>query len=239
MVMANRVPALKVSIYVSEGESHRGVPVSSAILNFLFYRGIAGAIVTKGSAGFGAEHRLRSSHFVEISDHLPILIQFIDIQDKVEAVLDNLQELVGNGMMEIQETTILRASDVSSGGKKSSAQPGLLQGAACVMTIYIGESDRWNGQPLYQALVDALRSNDVAGVTVDRGILGYGTKKELHREHKFRLSSDLPIALSVVDTKARIQQLLPLLEQMIEQGLVVFSDAEVVAYARRDATSAS
>lgn len=229
--MLHRMQALKVSIYVSDGESHRGVPLSSAILNFLFYRGVAGAIVTKGSAGFGADHRLRSGSFVEISDRLPVTIQFIDTPEKVDGLIEKLQELVGNGQMEIQETTIIQRADKLS--HASHQPPWRLQGHASVMTIYIGESDRWNGLPLHEALVDALRSNDIAGVTVTRGILGYGVKKEIHKERAFHLSSDLPIMLSIVDTREKIQKLMPLLDQMIEQGLVVFSDADIVSYAHR------
>jgi PII-like signaling protein len=228
--MLNQKPALKVSIYVNEGESHRGVPVSSAILNFLFYRGVAGATVTKSSAGFGADHRLHSSSFVDISDHLPVIIQFIDPREKVDALMEKLQELVGHGTMEIQETIIIQPAGHPSIAQKT---PIRMEKSVCMMTIYIGESDRWNGQPLHEALVDAMRSNDISGVTVTRGILGYGVKKEIHKERAFHLSADLPIVLSVVDTGEKIQQLMPLMDQMIEQGLVVFSDAEIVSYAHR------
>lgn len=228
--MNTHMPARKVSIYVSDGESHRGVPISSAILNFLFYRGVAGAIVTKGSAGFGAEHRLHSSDFVEISDHLPVLVQFVETSEKVDELMEKLQELVGSGMIEIQETTVIKHADDSS---QIARTPIRLEGTACIMTIYVGENDRWNGQPLHEALIDAMRSNDISGVTVTRGILGYGAKKEVHKERTFRISSDLPIVLSAIDSREKLQQLMPLLDNMLEQALVVFSDAEIVTYAHR------
>ena len=75
MLQAGR--ALKVSIYLSDGATHHGVPVYSSILDFLFYRGISGATVLKGIAGFGADHHMHSSSVVEISDRLPIKIEFI------------------------------------------------------------------------------------------------------------------------------------------------------------------
>lgn len=226
----NRVPALKVFVYISDGESHRGVPLSSAILNFLFYRGISNAVATKGAAGFGAEHKLRSSSFVEVSDHLPVVIQFFDAKDKVEPLLDKLQEIVGDGAIEIQETTVLE--NMAAAARPERVAPPL-EGPVSVMTIYIGESDRWNGIPLHEALVDAFRSNDISGVTVARGVLGYGAKKEIHKERVFRLSSDLPIAVTVVDQPEKIRQLSPLLDQMVEQGLVVVSEATLVAYSHR------
>ena len=232
IAMNTRIPARKVSMYVSDGESHRGVPLSSAILNFLFYRGVSGAIVTKGSAGFGVAHRLHSSDFVEISDHLPVVIQFVETPEKVEALMEKLQEMMGGGMMEIQETTIVKPEASLSQIPRT---PVRLEGKACVMTIYIGENDRWNGLRLHEALIDAFRSNDISGVTVSRGILGYGVKKEVHKERTFRLSSDLPIILSAIDSWEKLQQLMPLLDQMLEQALVVFSDAEIVTYNHRPA----
>src|SRR6202451_3058581 len=70
--------AMKVSIYLSEGSTHHGVPTYSSILDFLFYRGVSGATVLKGIAGFGADHHMHSSNLVDISDHLPVKIEFIE-----------------------------------------------------------------------------------------------------------------------------------------------------------------
>lgn len=229
--MKERVPALKVTVYISDGESHRGVPLSAAILNFLFYRGIANAVATKGSAGFGKEHKLRSSSYVEISDHLPVVIQFLDTKEKVSALMDKLQEIAGEGTIEIQETTTLSNAVPATLAKRLAAP---LAGQISMMNIYIGENDRWNGVPLHHALVDAFRSNDISGVTVARGTMGYGVKKQLHKERALQLSSDLPLVVSVVEQKEKIEHLTPLLDQMIEQGLVVISEATVVAYTHRD-----
>ena len=104
--MLNAGKALKVSIYVSDGATRHGVPAYSAILDFLFYRGIAGATVFKGIAGFGADHHMHSSSSVEISDRLPLVIQFIESREKVEPLLGKLQDLVGSGLIEIHDNEI-------------------------------------------------------------------------------------------------------------------------------------
>src|SRR5580658_9428144 len=98
--------ALKISIYVSEGSKHHGIPVYSSILDFLFYRGVSGATVMKGIAGFGADHRMHSASIVEISDQMPLKIEFIETPEKVSEILGKLEELVGTGMIEVQETTV-------------------------------------------------------------------------------------------------------------------------------------
>jgi hypothetical protein len=99
--------AVKVTLYVSDGAKHHGVPVYSSILDYLFHSGIAGAAVFKGVAGFGAKHRLHSAHILEISDHLPIKIEFIESREKVDQVLPELEKRSGSGLIEIQETTIV------------------------------------------------------------------------------------------------------------------------------------
>lgn len=99
--------AAKVTIYLSDGAKHRGVPVYTSLLDFLFHSGIAGATVLKGVAGFGHAHRIHSAHILEISDHLPIRIEFIESHEKVEAILPELQRRTGSGLIDIQETTVV------------------------------------------------------------------------------------------------------------------------------------
>ena len=111
--MLNAGKAVKVSIYLSEGSKHHGVPTYSSILDFLFYRGVSGATVLKGIAGFGADHHMHSASIVEISDHLPLKIEFIESREKVNELLGKLEELAGTGMIEIQETTLAKPAQVS------------------------------------------------------------------------------------------------------------------------------
>src|SRR5208282_2068687 len=144
--------AVKVSIYLSEGSTHHGVSTYSSILDFLFFRGVAGATVLKGVAGFGADHHMHSASFVEISDHLPIKIEFIESRRKVDELLGKLEEMVGTGMIEVQETTLAKAADVSKKKKAPTPAHMKIEGKAKLMRIYIGESDRWNNRPLHKAL---------------------------------------------------------------------------------------
>src|ERR1700728_877642 len=164
--------AVKVSIYLSEGSKHHGIPTYSSILDFLFYRGVSGATVLKGVAGFGADHHMHSASIVEISDHMPLKIEFIETREKVNELLGKLEELAGSGMIEVQETTIAKPAQVSKPKSVPVAGHVKIEGKAKLMQIYIGESDQWQGKPLYDALVRAMRANDLAGASVYRGILG-------------------------------------------------------------------
>lgn len=99
--------ATKVTVYLSDGTKHKGVPVYTAVLDFLYKNGVAGATVCKGVAGFGAGHRIHAAHIVELSDHLPIRIEFIDSAEKVQSLLPELQQRCGCGLIEMQETAVI------------------------------------------------------------------------------------------------------------------------------------
>jgi len=231
--MLNAGKALKVSIYVSEGTTHHGASTYSSILDFLLYRGVSGATVMKGIAGFGADHHMHSSSIVEISDHLPVKIEFVETREKVDELLGKLEELVGSGMIEIQETMVAKPAQTSKAKSVALPEHLKMEGKAKLMRIYVGESDRWHGKPLHEALVEAMRAHDIAGVTVYRGILGYGAHRRVHKEKPLHLSNDGSIMLSVIDIEEKLQAFLPLVEQMVEEGLVVLSDVDIIKYSYR------
>lgn len=105
-----------------------------------------------------------------------------------------------------------------------------VKGPAKMLRIYIGKDDRWEGKPLYEQIVSRLKAADIAGATVYQGAMGYGAHQRLHPGGRFGLSRDLPIMITVVDSEARIQEVLPMLDEMIAEGLVVLSDVEVIKY---------
>ncbi len=99
--------ATKVIVYLSDGAKTHGVPAYTSVLDFLFSKGIAGATAVKGVAGFGARHRIHTAHILELSDRLPIRIEFIDTRDKVDAILPELEARCGCGLIEVQETNVI------------------------------------------------------------------------------------------------------------------------------------
>lgn len=108
-----------------------------------------------------------------------------------------------------------------------------LQGKAKMLRIHFGEDDKWQGRPLYEAIVMKCRELDIAGASVFRGIAGYGASTLVHKRHLLR-SSDAPIMVSVIDTEEKISKLLPVLDQMVDEGLIAMSDVEVIRYVHQD-----
>ena len=104
------------------------------------------------------------------------------------------------------------------------------KGERTLMRIFIGESDKYQGKPLYQALVEKLRSKGLAGATVLRGITGFGASSTLHTDKVLRLSLDLPIIIEIVETEQAIQSILPDLDEMVGGGLITLERARVIMY---------
>ena len=105
-----------------------------------------------------------------------------------------------------------------------------VRGPAKMLRIYVGQDDRWEGKPLYEQIVARIKAADLAGATVYRGVMGYGADERMHPKGRFRLSRDLPIMIAVVDSEDRIREVLPMLDEMVTEGLVVLSDVEVIKY---------
>jgi PII-like signaling protein len=105
-----------------------------------------------------------------------------------------------------------------------------IEGQGLLVRIYIGESDQWQGRPLYQAIVERLRERGLAGATALRGIEGFGAKAHLHTTRILRLSEDLPILIEVVDQEDRVRAILPELDGMVGDGLITLERVEVIAY---------
>ena len=97
-----------------------------------------------------------------------------------------------------------------------------------MMRVFIGEADQWNGEPLYDAIVKKLRMMEVAGATVQRGILGYGAKGHEHKRTFWHPMRDLPVSITVIDTPEKIAAAAEAVEAMMQDGMIVLSDVEAI-----------
>ena len=104
------------------------------------------------------------------------------------------------------------------------------EGERTLMRIHIGESDKWHGKLLYEAIVEMLRKDGFSGVTVLRGVGGFGGSRVYHTDKLLRLSQDLPIILEVIESQERIEQILPRLDEMVEGGLITLEKVRVILY---------
>ena len=104
--------------------------------------------------------------------------------------------------------------------------------AAKRVTVYVGETDRYDGHALYEAIVSMLHAEGVAGASATRGILGYGVSGRTHSAHLLDLAEDLPVAIVFVDSAETVERVLPKLGEMVETGLTTVEDVQAIVYSR-------
>jgi len=229
--MLTKGPAKKVTIFLNEDVPHRLTSLHDALMTFLLHKNVAGATATRAFAGFGAHHALHTPQVEALAEHLPIRIEFIETAERVDELLPTLYEMVTDGLIEVQDTTVVKlARPAAQAETKLPHQRE--QGPAKLLRVFFGEADKWHGEPLYDAIVKRLRMMDIAGVTVYRGILGYGAKGHEHKKSFLHVSRDLPIMLSVIDTPEKIRAAAQVVEGMLEDGLLAVSDVEMVRLVR-------
>lgn len=103
-----------------------------------------------------------------------------------------------------------------------------------LLRVFVGESDRHDGRPVYERIVMKARELGLAGATVLRGVMGFGAASRVHTAKLLRLSEDLPMVVEVVDTEANIEKLLPFLDEVVAEGLVTMERAHVILYRRAE-----
>ncbi len=105
-----------------------------------------------------------------------------------------------------------------------------IEGEGKLVRVFVGESDIWHGKPLYQAIVERAKEEGLAGATVIRGIEGFGATSRLHTTRILRLSSDLPLVIEIVDSEERVDHLLPILDEMVGDGLITLEKVHIISY---------
>jgi PII-like signaling protein len=229
--MLKKGPAKKVTIFINEDTQHHMTALHDSIMTFLMHKGVAGATATRAYAGFGAHQMLHTPKVEVLAQHLPIRIEFVDTPEKVEEVLPALYEMVSDGLIEVQDTTVVKLARKAAKPEPAPAHE-RKQGPAKLLRVFMGEADKWHDAPLYDAIVKKLLMMDIAGATVYRGILGYGAKGHQHKASFFHPTRDLPIMVSVIDTAEKIAAAAEVIEGMLQDGLIVMSDAEIVRLVR-------
>lgn len=221
--------AKKVTIYLNQDTRHHVEALWTTVFNFLKHKHVQGASVSRLLMGFGTHEQVHDVRSEYAGEHLPIRIEFIETSERVDELLPSLYEMVTDGLIEVQDTTIVKS--VRKDGDKKVPVPTMprqeVAEPAKLVRIFSGESDKYNGEPLYEAILKKLRMLDFSGATVYRGILGYGAKRHTHKAGRLHMSHDLPVIVSVVEKPERIDELIDAVSEMIQDGLIVISDVQL------------
>ncbi len=209
--------------------------------------GLSGATVLRGVMGFGSLGLIKHSAW-SVAEHVPVIVEIVDRADRIVDFIEGpLDKIMLHGMVTLERANVMlfreRKRDppiklrlgsllapastlprIEERGRMKINERGVL------LRIFIGESDRCGNQRLYEAIVGKARELGLAGATVLRGTEGFGAHSVVHRASLLDMSTDLPVVIEIVDSKDHIEQLLPHLENMVQEGMITTESVVVILY---------
>lgn len=232
--MVTKGPAKKLTIYVDEVDKFHGKPVYEVLLDIFFKKKIMGVSVFRGIAGYGSDGVFHTSKMLELSTSMPVKIEVVESEEMINGVLPDVYDVVEKGMVEVTDTTVIKCCPMMEEKQREKGEHMKLEGKAKMLRIIISEDDKWEGEPLYEAIIKRLIVADIAGATVYKAIAGYGPHKRYHKKKTLTAHGELPILITVMDTEEKISKVIPILDELVGEGIVVLSDVNVIKYTHRD-----
>jgi uncharacterized protein len=253
--------AILLRVFVQEEDRYGRHALYKAIVARALEEKMAGATVLVGPLGFGRLRLVRSEFNVDAAQGLPMVVELVDNAEQIDRFLSALHGMIDSGLVTLKKVRALRyrRQDVSREAGASpptlsssssmlrsartrrsqmwAIQRGVREGAmdvphdAVLLRIFTSVADRFGLEPLYRAIVLRAREMHLAGATVLRGPMGFGQSATLHQRHLFS-DTDAPVVVEIVDSEEKINSFLPILDDMMESGLVIFEAAKVLQYSR-------
>jgi uncharacterized protein len=234
-------------VYLQSADRGAHVPTFELILQAARKQKLAGATVLRGILGAGKRGVIKPSAWT-IVKHEPVIVEIVDEAEKVAAFVEGtLDELMVGGLITLERAAVMMyrqrtesdASKVELAGvlEPLSTMPVIKSGShmkvqenGILLRVFIGESDRFSGKPLYEAIVQKTRELGLAGATVLRGTEGFGANSIVHKSALLAMSTDLPVVIEIVDSEEKVKLLLPVLEEMVKEGMITMEYVVVLAY---------
>lgn len=234
-------------VYLDSADRAPHTPTADRLVRAARHAGLAGATVLRGIMGFGARGAIGSSRWA-IVQHVPVIVEMVDEPGRIGAFVDGLmRQIMARGMATMERAAVMRyrhreqppspplrlagahvalssVPAVQAGDHMSINDDGVL------LRVFIGESDRHEHRPLYEAIVNKARELGLAGATVLKGAQGFGAKSVVHKTGILEMSSDLPIVIEMVDSQEKISRILPHLETMVQEGMVTMEQVRILLY---------
>jgi hypothetical protein len=234
--------------HLSNFAGHRDEPLYQWIVEMARRDGLQGATVLKGIAGLRPGGAVLIESPWRLAQELPVIVEVIDTASRIEALLAKVEPAFSEGTITLErarvviysadggraaeaahEASVIATKDASAAMEVRTMK---LPEEGVLLRIFIGEGDREPGRdrPLYQAIVQRARDAHLAGATVLKGPLGFGKHSRVHSAKLLELSSDLPIVVEIVDAEEKINAFLPVVDQLVTEGLVTVEAVRVLKY---------
>lgn len=232
--MVKQGPAKKLTIYIDETDKFGGKPVYEVLMDIFYKKKIAGVSVFRGVAGYGTDGVFHTSKMLELSTSMPMKIEVVDSEEMINKVLPDVYHVVEKGLVEIADTNVVKCCLKAAEKREEVRKRMKLEGKAKMLRVIVSEDDKWEGEPLYEAIIKRFIMMDIAGATVYKAIAGYGPHRRFHKKKTLTSTGELPILITVIDSEENVNKVLPILDDMVKEGIVILSDVNVIKYTHRD-----
>jgi PII-like signaling protein len=238
-------------VHLSNLVHHGAEPLYEWIVETARREDFQGATVLKGFMGLQADGTIVREHAWTVAQEVPVIVEVVDGPHHIERLLARIEPAMRDGTITLERAHVVLyrgqeahskardtapRCDVISTRDKSAAlevRTMTIPESGVLLRVFIGESDREKGRdrPLYEAIVQRAREAHLAGATVLRGPMGFGRHSRMHAAKLLELSSDLPIVIEIVDAEEKINAFLPVVDELVTEGLVTLEAVRVLKYA--------
>jgi PII-like signaling protein len=237
--------------YLQSADRAPHAPTYQRLVQSARSEGLAGATVLRGKMGLGSHGLIKRSTW-SIVEHVPMIVEIVDAGERIVSfVEETLPKLMVGGMVTLERASVMmyRRRDHDVPNKLTlgallaplSTLPqirprGLMKinENGVLLRVFIGGSDKFEGKPLYEAIVQKVHELGLAGATVLQGTEGFGAHSVVHTARLLDVSTDLPVVVEIVDTEEKIKLILPHLETMVQEGMITMEYVVIILY-RHDA----
>ncbi|HWB14407.1 MAG TPA: DUF190 domain-containing protein [Pirellulales bacterium] len=231
-------------------DKHGWQTAAEAVIERAKTAGLTGATVLRGICGLDVTGELLCPSAWSIVERVPVIVEIVDGAALIGPFLPTLAEIITEGVLTLERAHVLLYRESIAGTAKARQHlqvPGKVADLSTVPTaedfpimklsedgqllrVFVGESDTWQGEPLFRAIVLKARELGLAGATVLHGTMGFGAASRVHTSRLLDLSTDLPIVVEIVDTADKIQSLLPFLDETVQEGMITIESVRVLKY---------
>ncbi|HVX11983.1 MAG TPA: DUF190 domain-containing protein [Pirellulales bacterium] len=212
--------------------------------------GLNGATLLRATCGLDVTGELLCPGRWSLVERVPVIVEIIDSAARIGPFLTTLRDIVPEGLVTLERAHVLLYRENTTGAEIARQHlqlPGTVADLSTVPTaedlpimklsedgqllrVFIGESDTWQGQPLFRAIVAKAHELGLAGATVLHGTMGFGAANRIHSSRVLDVSTDLPIVVEVVDTADKLQTLLPFLDETVQEGMITIESVRILKY---------
>jgi uncharacterized protein len=234
-------------VYLQSADRAPHVPTYERIIHAARKEKLAGATVLWGILGAGY-HGIIAPKTWSIVEHVPVIVEIVDSAEKIMRFVEGpLDQVMAGGMLTLERAAVMmyrqRSHDqpnslhLATALKPLSTMPRIQLGShmkiqenGVLLRVFIGESDKFQHKPLYEAIVQKTRELGLAGASVFRGSEGFGAHSVVHKAALLEMSFDLPVVIEIVDAEEKIKLLLPHLETMVQEGMITMEYVVILMY---------